>query len=354
MQTKIKNIIETSKEVIKGCSLANGAIVAANSDFESYPKDVQNYRYVWPRDASFILVAADILKIKNIHTDFYSWLSNRAEEFSDSGLLYQNYYTNGPKRWLAFQPDQNGTMLWSVYNHFKEDAQSTLEFKDMVEKLANGICNVWNGKHFTIISQDLWEEGYAYPKDETNHTYSLAACSCGLKCANEMIKNERWLKVSAEMREQVEKSYNGYFYRVNGKLKDKVIDTSMLGLSYPFKIFNENDEKMLNTISSIEQKNVKNYCVYRYENDMYDSYRFSGINGRRGGGFWPVLSFWMSIYWSLKKDRKKALNYYLSVVDKIDKYIPEQVFDNNMQKSPCPLAWSHAMFVISSRYLGFI
>ena len=128
----------------------------------------------------------------------------------------------------------------------------------------------------------------------------------------------------------------------------------MLGLVYPFGIYGANDKKIINTINIIEKKIVKNNCVYRYENDLYDSFRFSGINGRRGAGFWPLLNFWMSIYYSIKKDKKKALNYYLNIIDTINNYIPEQIFDNDIQKSPSPLAWSHAMFVISSKYLGLI
>ena len=76
MENKIKKLVKSSKDILKNCSLGNGAIIAANSDLNAYPKDVQSYRYVWPRDASFILVAADILKIKNIHENFYNWILN--------------------------------------------------------------------------------------------------------------------------------------------------------------------------------------------------------------------------------------------------------------------------------------
>jgi GH15 family glucan-1,4-alpha-glucosidase len=353
MKNKINKLILTSKEVIKNCALENGAIIAANSDLSIYPKDAQSYRYVWPRDASFVLVAADILKIKDIHENFYNWILDRAEEFSDSGLLYQNYYPNGPKKWQAFQPDQNGTVLWSIYEHFREDTGKALEFKELIEKLANGICSVWNGRHFTILTQDIWEENYSYPKIETNHTYSLAACSYGLECANKIINNEKWLKTASEMKSQIDKAYNGYFFRLSGKLKDKIIDASMLGLVYPFNLYDTNNKKIINTVNKIEEKIVKGNCVYRYENDSYDSFRFSGIDGRRGSGFWPVLNFWMSIHYAIKKDRKKALNYYLSAVDRVNDYIPEQIFDNDIQNSPKPLAWSHAMFIISSKFLGF-
>ena len=62
---KIKKIIKTSKEVFSTCSLNNGAIVASNVNDLDYPKNVKSYYYVWPRDASFICVAADYLGIKN-------------------------------------------------------------------------------------------------------------------------------------------------------------------------------------------------------------------------------------------------------------------------------------------------
>lgn len=366
MEEKIQNLIKKSKEVIESCCLENGAIIAADSGHFAYPKEVQNYSYVWPRDASFILAAADILNLKNVHERFYSWLWKRAEDVSESGLIFQNYYVNGPKRWLAFQPDQNGSVLWSLYNHYKSELDNALKYKELVEKLANGICNNWNGNNFKILTQNLWEQDFTFPRDETNHTYSLAACCHGLRCANKIINNQRWLKVSDEMKQQIDDSYKsphnisgddvnqGYFLRLNGKLKDITVDSSMLGLIYPFKVYGPEDQKILNTINHIENKIVKNNCVYRYEKDLYDSYRYSGVDARRGSGFWPILNFWISIYYSLKNKRKKALDYFLTVVDNAEDYIPEQIFFNKIQISPKPLAWSHAMFVICSKYLGFL
>lgn len=354
MEEKIKKLIKTSREVILGCSLKNGAIIAADSDQADYPKDVQSYRYVWPRDASFIMKAADILGIKGIHEKFYSWLTDRAEGFSDSGLLFQNYYANGPKRWQAFQPDQNGSVLWSIYEHYKGNLKKSKNQEVIITKLADAICNVWDKSNFSLITQDLWEENYTYPKIKTNHTYSLAACSHGLLCANNMFKDERWLKVSKEMKKKIDESYDGYFKRTSGRLNDLIIDSSMLGLVYPFNIYKPDDKKILDTVKAIEDKNVDKNRVFRYENDMYDSFRFSGIDARRGGGFWPVLNFWMSIFYSMKGDRKKALDYYLTVISNVEEKIPEQVFCNNIQDSPKPLAWSHSMFIICSRQLGFI
>lgn len=354
MNKKISLIIKKSREIINDCCLNNGAIIAANSDNIFYPKEVQDYRYVWSRDASFILVAADILKMKGIHKKFFSWLINRAEDFNESGILYQNYYTNGPKRWLALQPDQNGTLLWAIYEHCKNKPTTPKEAKILIEKLAQGICSIWNGTNFIQITQDIWEEHFTFPKLKQNHTYSLAACCHGLRCAHKLLKKEKWISTANEMEQQIGKSFNNYFIRSNGILKDTTIDSSMLGLFYPFNIIKPQDQKAIKTIKKVEQYCVQNNYIKRYQNDTYDSYRYSGINSRRGGGFWPILNFWMSIYYIKKNDRKKALDYYLAVVNQTENYLPEQIFFNDIQKSPCPLAWSHAMFIICSKHLGFI
>jgi GH15 family glucan-1,4-alpha-glucosidase len=60
----------------------------------------------------------------------------------------------------------------------------------------------------------------------------------------------------------------------------------------------------------------------------------------------------MSIYYSLKGERDKAEGYFWWVLDKVDEHIPEQIFDNPLQVSVSPLLWSHAMFIISSKFLG--
>lgn len=52
--------------------------------------------------------------------------------------------------------------------------------------------------------------------------------------------------------------------------------------------------------------------------------------------------------------KEEAMKYYRKVINSIDKFIPEQIFDNNIQKCVSPLGWSHAMFVLASKELGFL
>lgn len=355
---KIKKLIEISKQVIRDCALENGAIVAANTDKAYTPREAANYRAVWPRDASFVCMAAQILDLP-IQKPFFQWLYARPEDFKKDQLLYANYSTNGRLGSLGhqFEPDQMGAVLWAIYSYYKDNLKEALEFKDLIERLANGLAQNWHEKYFLPNTVDLWEEGHRKTSTqmENNFTYSLAACTRGLFCAYEIIPNHFWKEVAMQMMKEIEEAYGSkdkYFYRNHGKISDKNTDASLLGLVYPFEICEASDEKMINTIKKIEEKLVINGGVHRFEFDYYDG---EGT-AQEGGGTWPVLNFWMSIYWTLRGDKNKALKYYNWVLDRIDKYndfLPEQIFED-FRKGIYPLAWSHAFFILASQHLGFI
>jgi GH15 family glucan-1,4-alpha-glucosidase len=222
-----------------------------------------------------------------------------------------------------------------------------------VAKAADGLCNVWQKTHFNILTQDLWEESYTFPDIETTHTYSLAACAHGLELASRMIPSIRWLSVAKEMRQKIASSFHGYFYRCDGKLHDKRVDASLLGLVWPFRIYAADNSRMKATVAQIEKKLLRPEGVYRYEMDSYGGYRRQGIDTYRGAGAWPVNSFWLSIYYSLAGKKSRARKLFGSMLAH-DKYFPEQFFDNKVQVSVKPLAWSHAMFVLAARELGLL
>lgn len=358
MHKKVEKLIRLSKKVIIDASLENGAIVAANTDKSYYSREAANYRWIWPRDSAYICVAADILKIP-IQEPFFKWLYTRPQDFKKYERLYANYATNGRFGSMggAFQPDQAGAVLWSIYYHYKDNLKNALEFKDLIKMLANGLCSNWGGKFFIPNTVDIWEESErrTSTRVENNHTYTLAACAKGLLLADKIIPTKIWRETASQMFFEIEEAYdkrNKYFYRNHGKISDLNIDSSLLGLVWPFEIYKANDQKIINTIKKIEEKIVVNYGVHRYEYDYYDS---EG-SAQEGGGVWPLLNFWMSIYWSIKGDREKAEKYYNWVLDKVDKfknYLPEQIFPD-FRVGVSPLVWSHAMFIIASKYLGYL
>jgi len=354
LETKISKLVENSKRIIVDCALENGAIVAANCLKEYFPREAAHYTYVWPRDASFICVAADILGIKDIQKKFFDWCMTRAESFHKNGVFYEKYFVNGPKALARFQPDQTGSMLWAVWHHFKDHLRDALEYKEFIRKAANGICKKWKEDHFTVVTNDLWEERLTFPDLRENFTYSVAACIKGLRCANAILPNEKWTNIANQMRKRLESHFDGHFFRSYGKLSDKRIDASLLGLVYPFAIFPPDDSRITVTVEEIEKKLVINGGLHRYENDEYDGWMYETGYRKKGSGAWPLLNFWMSIYYAGLKNREKALQYYNWVLDKVDTFIPEQIFENPIQVSVSPLCWSHAMFVIASEELEYI
>ncbi len=381
-KSKLGKVYRRSIEVIKACSLKNGAIVASNILDEAYPKDVKSYFYVWPRDASFVCYAADLLGLHEIPERFFEWCWKRAELFREKGVfLAQKYYPHGRAAgdfdigikisdlkneklrriaknkmvvrlfYMHFQPDQTASLLWAIHEHSK--FRKVNKFHDMVKKAANGLCKLWNEKCFKIPSFDLWEEKVANPKLEQVHTYSLAMCIKGLKSAAELIKPKRkWLNCIEAMEKALEKCYLSYFVKTYGKKIDRTIDSSALGLVWPAEVIEAKDKRMVLTVKKILEKNEINGGILRYPKDRYDGKISFGKLKLGGAGAWPLLNFWTSIYFLKAGKRKEALKYFNWVLERIDDKIPEQI-KNDKPASIIPLAWGHAMFIIASKFLSF-
>jgi GH15 family glucan-1,4-alpha-glucosidase len=67
-----------------------------------------------------------------------------------------------------------------------------------------------------------------------------------------------------------------------------------------------------------------------------------------------LLNFWLSIYYARAGNKEKALQFYNWVLERVDEFIPEQIFENDIQISVSPLCWSHSMFVMASKELKYI
>lgn len=351
---KIEQLVKVSRDVLRDCAVENGAIIAANTDKPYYPREAADYHYVWPRDASFICVAAEELKLP-IQEPFFQWLLDRPEDFKKDELLYGNYSTNGRLGTLrTFEPDQMGTVLWAIYLHFEKDLKSAVRYQELVDRLANGLVSTWNKTYFLENTTDLWEDGnrQTSTRIENNFTYSLATCARGLMYANEMFPHHVWKEAAIQMLSEIDEAYDvtlGYFLRNKGKLSDPNVDSSMLGLVYPFNIIEPDDRRMIATVRKMEERIVTEGGVHRYEYDYYDG---EG-SAWEGGGVWPLLNLWMAIYWRRLGDSEKAWTYYAWVLDRVDRYIPEQIFPD-FRKGIYPFAWAHAMFVLATKELGFL
>ncbi len=337
-----------SKKVFRECSLKNGAIVASNIHDPDYPKGMKNYHYVWPRDASFVCVACDLIGLRKIPEKFFKWCWDEAEGFRKKGIFFMRYHPNGKMYGRQFQPDQIGSLLWAIEHHSKH--WDVTKFNPLIEKTADGICSSWKGSYFRS-SFDIWEERVTSSRKNEKHTYSLAMSIKGLEAALKLTRaKERWLKCKEQMEKELKKSYDkklGYFVRTfDGKHVDNTLDSSMLGLVWPSELVKSNDKRMISTVNKIIQKNsIEGTGIMRYKGD-----RYIGKLKRGNAGTWPLLNFWLSIYFSKLGKKKKASKYFDWVIERVDGKLPEQI-KYNKPFSIIPLAWSHAMYLIAGRFL---
>ncbi|MBI3963832.1 MAG: hypothetical protein HY341_02430, partial [Candidatus Kerfeldbacteria bacterium] len=299
-------------------------------------------------------VAADALHLP-IQEPFFRWVDERPEDFKKESRLYQSYSPNGRRNGWQFQPDQMGTVLWALHEYVRTDRAKADPFHDLIKRLANGLVEVWSGRYFVLNTVDLWEENARQTSTlmENNFTYTLAACARGLLLANEMVPTHVWKETAMQMLAEIDEAYHPdarYFFRNHGKIADPNIDASLLGLIYPFNIYNATDERIVQTVRRMEERLVVNGGVHRFEYDYYDG---EG-SAQEGGGAWPLLNFWMSIYWARAGNRTKALQYFAWVLDRVvdgyHGYLPEQLFED-FRRGIYPLAWAHAMFIVAGREL---
>jgi GH15 family glucan-1,4-alpha-glucosidase len=391
---RIKELIKVSEQVIADGSLENGAIVAANSDRAFYPSGVQDYRYVWVRDAAYVCMAADLLGLEDIPEKFFDWCLNRAEGFKETHLFCNAYHANGTihgtlippakvrvpasvsKRCMnvihsgtQFQPDQSGSLLIAIAHHVEHFNLRASRFGKLIEKTASGICRSWRDDAFVLPCYDLWEERCVLPEDRGFHTYSLAMCIAGLRAAIKLSGKKRaWVQtekqMSAAFAQVCSRSAEWILrtYRAGKTAKysrtrreDSQPDTSLLGLAWPSGILDPLDERMKATVEKIIQANTADGGgLLRYPHDLYCGGVRKGWVTLTGAGAWPLLSFWMSTYYSLCGDRGNAEKHFGWPLDKIDNFLPEQVFKNKSKASVSALLWSHAMFVIAASFLGHI
>lgn len=356
MNERIAELVESSRKVIKDSQIENGAIVAANTDKEYYPKDASNYRFVWPRDAAYTIYAENILGMDQLENDFIQWMHDRAEGFSDSGLVFHRYATNGARDTdfgHQYQPDQAAALIWAILE--TNDSLNSIQ-RETVHLLADGLWSQWNSNCFVQDTHDLWEERTAHHEMNENFSYTLAACSKALHLASNRLGEEKWRGKADEMQEQLIKhaeNEDGYYYRSCGEVCDDSIDASIMGLAWPFDVV-EKDENLYSSLEIIEERLMNDRGIMRYEGDNYDGVVYHTSHLSKGAGSWPLLTFWYVKVLSQFGQEQKAERIFWKQIERIEgKYIPEQIFDDD-RTGIKPLVWSHSMFVVAAEELGYL
>lgn len=314
------------------------------------------YGFCWGRDAAYVANAIDIAGYHDIVDKFYLWAASA--QCSD-GSWAQRYYLDGSvaPNW-GLQIDETGSILWGIWEHYK--ITRNMEFLSRmwpsIKKGANFLISYKDSyTGLPADCYDIWEERVG------QHTYSAAAVYGGLINAANSAKAmgfdkdaEIWNKNAHDVKRAIEKlcweQEANHFVRSlkvdKGILyKDYTIDVSLLGLVYPFRVFDARDERMMSTAKLIETRlwSLKIGGIKRYENDIY-----------RGGNPWILTTLWLAYYYTLIDEDDKAKELFEWAVDRATSMglFPEQIHRNTGQPAwIVPLTWSHAMFVLVLKQL---
>ncbi len=120
---------------------------------------------------------------------------------------------------------------------------------------------------------------------------------------------------------------------------------------WPCEIFYEKNAEEL-TKKIIENNSIRDGGIIRYKGDKYSGrmYLCQNIYSKKSAA-WPILNFLVSIVLCMLGHKREATKFYNWIIKKVKNKIPEQIEENGKYRGASPLAWSHAMFVISTKIL---
>ena len=319
-------------------TVSHGGIVAA-------PCMDPEYRFCWPRDATFVAYAFDRCGYHEEAKHFYMWCTKAQEP---EGGLYQRYYIGvrlkGPC-WSS-QIDEMATVLWGMGKHFEltGDRRFVRSVWKSVRKAADFLAAQVSKANGLVETVGLWEEKFG------SHAYSNAAVYAGLKSSVTLAKvmekddlGSAWDKNAVNLRESLLNLC--WDARLNRFIKtafprDENLDISLLSLSYPFDVLPADDERIRKTAVAIES-------AFKFKSGGLGRYPFDDYYG---GNPWILTTLWLALYYEKVGELGKAEQLIRWALDHSTELglLSEQVDkENGAPLSAIPLAWSHAFFILS-------
>ncbi len=315
-----------------------GGVVAA-------PTLEPDYRYVWSRDGTYVAFALDRCGYHSDAEAFYRWCKEAQEP--DGGWNQRYHIEKTPAPSWGEQEDQCATILWGIGQHYRltKDQNFLKSIWPTVEKGSEHLLRRRDPETGLVgPSLDLWEEKQGL------HTYTNAAAWGALRASAEVasvlghdLEAASWNRESGKLQGAVLKNLwiegKNRFLKSVGPV-DEDIDTAILGLSYPFCLVEADDPRMLTTARQIE--NAFHYTsegIGRYPADVYN-----------GGNPWFITTLWMALYHCQLGNYAKAktlIDWSAGHVDELQLFAEQVNKENGEPISASPLAWSHAMFILS-------
>jgi GH15 family glucan-1,4-alpha-glucosidase len=373
MPPEISQLYTQSLLILRTLADNHGGIIAANdSDLLQFGRDT--YSYVWPRDgarAAYAFARAGYVDTPRAFFKFCAdvlteegYLLHKYNPDGSFGSSWHPWYARGRAQ-LPIQEDGMGSVLWALWQSFAghHDLECVKElYYPLVIRIADFLEGYRMDNDLPKPSYDLWEERYGI------HTFTVCAVYGGLVAAANFAESfgeqglaTKYKTAADQVREAAlqllySRSANRFARSLDadtGQL-DLTVDASLAGI-FSFGVLPPEDAMVVSTMRAIEERLAVRTDVggiARYEKD-----RFCCVTddfGRVPGNPWIVCTLWLAQY----KIAAAHTTAQLEPAAKILKWVvrqahptgvlPEQLHPfENRSISVCPLAWSHAEFVIT-------
>jgi glucoamylase len=352
-----------------------GAAIAA-PEFDPDFEQSGGYGFVWPRDLGYVVLSFLAAGRGDLAVPALRWL---AREQAPEGLWLQRYWTDGSlaPSWGLHQLDETGMVVFAYEAAWREleDPALDRELWPSARAAADFLCGFIDDETgLPLPSVDLWEQL------DGQHSYSAAATYGGLTAATSMAERHepglaaRYREVATRLREAIEKhlwseEHGRYlrslwvgrsdehgeeppavFHRAlrypnravrSADRVDARVDSSLLGLAWPFRAVDPASPRMRATIEAVERElRLPDGGVLRHEDDDY-----------AGGNPWLISTLWLGLaerQTGAEDGLRASLEYALARQTPLG-LLPEQVTRDGDPAWVVPLGWSHAMLILAAR-----
>jgi GH15 family glucan-1,4-alpha-glucosidase len=352
-----------------------GATIAA-PEFDPSFEQSGGYGFVWPRDLGYVVLSFLAAGRGDLAVPALRWL---AREQAPEGLWLQRYWTDGSlaPSWGLHQLDETGMVVFAYEAAWRElgDAALDRELWPSARAAADFLCGFLDAETgLPLPSVDLWEQS------DGQHAYSAAATFGGLAAAGAMASRHepslasRYLETAESVRAGIEahlwSDEHGRYLRSrwvgrsdelgeepppvfdrplryptravrSADREDARVDSSLLGLAWPFRAVDPDSPRMRATLEAVERElRLGDGGVLRHEDDDY-----------AGGNPWLISTLWLGLAERQSGDDaglRASLDYALARQTPLG-LLPEQATREGDPAWVVPLGWSHAMLILAAR-----
>ncbi len=373
LPAEISQLYTRSLLILRTLTDNHGGIIAANdSDLLQFGRDT--YSYVWPRDGARAAYAFARAGYVDTPRAFFKFC---AEILTEEGYLLHKYNPDGSfgSSWhpwyargqtqLPIQEDGMGLVLWALWQSFidHQDLECVKEFYyPLIVRMADFLAAYRMDSGLPQPSYDLWEERYGV------HTFTTGAVYGGLVAAANFAESFGEHALAAKYKkaaDAVQKAAQEILYSrearhfarsldpETGQL-DMTLDASLFGV-FAFGLLPPEHPMVVSTMNAVEERLTVRTAVgglARYERDCF--FRRTEDFKRVPGNPWIVCTLWLAQYKIAVAQTFKQLQIAADILRWVVAHahstgvLPEQLDPlGESAISVCPLAWSHAEFIIT-------